>query len=414
MKPVSLIVAGAGSRGLEYSRFATTHPDRLRIAGVAEPRAERRERFAETHGLGDDAVFDDWRTMAARPRLADAVLIATQDAMHVEPVEAFAAQGYDILLEKPMAPDEAGCRRIVEAVEKAGVLFAVCHVLRYTRYTRKVKEIIDSGAIGDVVSIQRLEPVGYWHYAHSYVRGNWRREDESACMLLAKSCHDLDWMLHVMGGHCRSVSSFGALKHFRREHMPEGAAERCLDCDVESDCPYSAMRLYTQMLASGRTGWPVDVLCEPATEETLLAALRDGPYGRCVYASDNDVVDHQVVNLAFDGDRSGAFTMTAFTPMGSRRTTVFGTRGQLVGDGERITVFDFLTERETQFDTSVAAADPFGMHGGGDYALMDAFVAAVAAQDQSLVLSGARESLESHLMVFRAEQARLENRVVDL
>jgi predicted dehydrogenase len=414
MPPVTIVVAGAGNRGTEYAEFARMHPERLRIVGVAEPRAERRATFVSRHDLSDDAVFEDWRAMADRPRLADAVIVATQDADHVEPAEAFAQRGYHLLLEKPMAPDESGCRRIVEAVERAGVLFAVCHVLRYTRYTRRMKEAIDSGAIGDVVSVQRLEPVGFWHYAHSYVRGNWRRAADSSSMLLAKSCHDLDWILHVMGGHCRSVSSFGALRHFRRDNMPEGAAERCLDCDVEPDCAYSAKRIYLQRLAQHGDGWPLDVLCEPVTEENVLDALRDGPYGRCVYACDNDVVDHQVVNLLFDGARTASFTMTGFTPMGGRRTTVFGTQGQIVGDGSAFRVHDFLTGKETVVDGRVVADAPLSTHGGGDLSLMDAFVDAVARGDGSGLLSGARESLESHLMVFRAEQARLEHRVVDL
>ena len=144
----------------------------------------------DEYDITPENAFADWREAAAAEKFADAVVVATQDAMHVEPAEAFAAKGYHLLLEKPMAPDEEGCRRIHQAVKTAGVMLAVCHVVRYTIVTQKIKQLLDQGAIGDIVSVQRLEPVGYWHQAHSFVRGNWRNEEESSAMLLAKSCHE--------------------------------------------------------------------------------------------------------------------------------------------------------------------------------------------------------------------------------
>jgi len=413
MKPVRLIVAGAGSRGHIYASFALEHPDRLKIVGVAEPRREYRERMVAEHGIPAGNVFEDWRAMADAPRLADGVIVATQDAMHVEPALAFAERGYHLLLEKPMAPTAIECRRIAAGVKAAGVLFAVCHVLRYTAYTRRLMELLEGGAIGELMSAQHLEPVGYWHQAHSFVRGNWRREDEAAPMLLAKSCHDLDWIRHVVGAPCRAVSSFGSLTHFRREAMPEGATERCLDCPVEGDCPYSAKKIYLGFAERGVTGWPLDVLTPEPTRENLLTALRDGPYGRCVYDCDNDVVDHQVVNMEFEGGATAAFTMTAFTQAAQRKTRLFGTRGELEGAAARIRVHDFMSDSDTEHDIDATAGALVG-HGGGDHGLMDAFVGALETGDASRLLSGATESLESHLMVFAAERARREGRVVTM
>ena len=199
MAPVSIIVIGAGQRGSGYARWALRNPDRAAVIAVAEPNETRRVRLAAEHGIAAGDAAADWRELAERGRFADAVLICTQDRMHVEPAEAFAALGYHILLEKPMAPDEAGCRRIVAAVEDAGVMLAVGHVMRYTPYTSAVKEIVESGELGEIMSVQHLEPVGFWHQAHSYVRGNWRRADLSASMLMAKSCHDLDWLQYILG-----------------------------------------------------------------------------------------------------------------------------------------------------------------------------------------------------------------------
>jgi predicted dehydrogenase len=401
---------------MTYADFALEYPERLAIVGVAEPRAWNRDRMAQLHAIPSGAVFSDWRDLAAQPKMADAVIIATQDAMHADPAVAFAAKGYHILLEKPMAPTQAECERITRAVEKAGVMSAVCHVMRYTAYTQALKKIIDAGEIGEIVSLQHLEPVGYWHQAHSFVRGNWRNTAESSFMLLAKSCHDLDWIRYIVGNKCASISSFGNLKHFRREEKPAAAqgALRCLDCNHEPNCPYSAKKLYLGMVQREALGWPVNVLVPEPTVETVTVALRDGPYGRCVYECDNDVVDHQVVNLLFENGQTGVFTMTAFNAGAHRKTRIFGTLGEIYGDGEKIEIFNFLSDTHRIVDTNSADASILGGHGGGDYGLMDRFVTALAQNDPSLILSNVTESFETHNMVFAAEQARLEHRVVDL
>jgi len=300
----------------------------------------------------------------------------------------------------------------VAAVEKNKVLFAVCHVLRYTDYTQKVKRMVDDGLIGEIVDIQHLEPVGYWHQAHSYVRGHWCKESASSPMLLAKSCHDLDWIRYFMGCRCVEISSFGNLKHFRKVNQPAGAAARCLDCSCESQCPYSAKRFYLNQFRQGNTGWPTQVLTSDLTEAGILKALREGPYGRCVYECDNDVVDHQVVNMLFEKGQTASFTMVGCCEGGGRKTRIFGTRGEIDIDGSVIRRFDFLTEETEVLDTSAPDSSILGGHNGGDYRLMEAFVAAVAANDPDCILSGPKETLESHLMIFAAEEARKCGKVV--
>jgi predicted dehydrogenase len=415
MSPVKLLVVGAGGRGGGYATFASSFPDKARIVGVAEPRDHYRDTMAKDHAIPSSAVFKDWRDAAARERLADAVLICTQDAMHLEPSIAFARKGYHILLEKPMAPDEESCRQIVAAAKEAGVIFAVCHVMRYTNYTRALKKILDEGRIGTIVSMQHLEPVGYWHQAHSFVRGNWGNEAQSSPMLLAKSCHDLDWIRHIMNRHCVQVQSFGNLRHFRKSEQPPGAADRCLDCSIEKSCPYSAVNIYLRTRTlQGNTGWPVDVLTPTPTVASVTEALRSGPYGRCVYACDNDVVDHQVVNLLFEDGASAAFTMTAFTMHGGRMTRLFGTRGAIDGDGSVIKVGDFLSGTWETIDTNASDASLLGGHGGGDLGLMTSFVDALATNDPTMILSGPDETLESHRMVFAAERSRKSGTVVTM
>lgn len=413
-KPVTLAVVGAGSRGRAYARYAAAFPGQAQVVAVAEPRDHYRQAMAREHRVTPENVFRDWAGLAARPRLAAAALICTSDALHTAPAVALARRGYHLLLEKPMAPRAAECRRIVAAVERHRVILAVCHVLRYRAYTRRLKQMIAAGLIGQVMHIDQLEPVGYWHQAHSFIRGNWRNSRESSPMLLAKSCHDLDFIRHLVGAPCRRVASFGSLVHFRPENRPAGAADRCLDCAVEATCPYSACRIYLSRLEAGHLGWPLDVLTTDLSRAGVTAALRDGPYGRCVYACDNDVVDHQVVNMEFAGGATAAFTMTGFTKSQPRRTRVFGTRGELRGDSERIVHYDFLTGKTRTIRPRTAATAGTGGHGGGDHALMAAFVRAVGRGDPAPILSGPRETLETHLMVFAAEQARTGGRVVTL
>ena len=234
-------------------------------------------------------------------------------------------------------------------------------------------------------------------------------------MLLAKSCHDIDWIRYVMGRRCTSVSSFGNLFHFREDNKPANAGSRCTECDYEPDCPYSALKIYLGFVDKGVTGWPVHVLLDgEPTRERVMSALQSGPYGRCVYACDNDVVDHQVVNMEFEGGGTASFTMMAFTKARQRETRIFGTRGEAYGNGTRIEVHDFQTDTTSTIDTSADDPSSLSDHGGGDYALMDSFVEAVATGDRSHILSGPQETLESHLITFAAEESRQKKRVVVL
>jgi predicted dehydrogenase len=415
MKTVTIALVGAGNRGMRYAEYFLENPERGRITAVAEPRDYYREQAKTAFNLKDDQVHKSWESLANKEKTADAVIIATPDAVHTGPAIAFARAGYHILLEKPMAPNAEECIKIIDEVKKADVLFSVCHVLRYTPYTKQLKDIVDSGFLGNLISMQHLEPVGYWHYAHSFVRGNWRNEAESSFMLLAKSCHDLDWIHYFMNEKCVQVSSFGHLNHFRKANKPKDAAARCVSCPVEPDCPYSAKKIYLGHLENGNNSWPVNVITPEPTEESVNEALTTGPYGRCVYDCDNDVVDNQVVILDFENGKTADFSMVAFTPhRPSRQSQLFGSRGHLYGDSNIIKKYRFLDDTTEEIDTHAASGSISGGHGGGDTAIMEHFVEAVAAEDASRILSGPDETLESHLMVFAAETARRERRTVNM
>jgi predicted dehydrogenase len=341
--------------------------------------------------------------------------VALPERLHAEAAIALMEKGYHLLLEKPIAPTWEEVLRVAEAKARTGRIVALAHVLRYTPYARRLKALLEEGAIGEVVSAQHLEPVGHRHFAHSFVRGNWRREGESSPFLLAKSVHDLDWLLFLMPGEVARVASFGGLYHFRPERRPKGAAERCLLCpeEVERACPFSARRIYLEAYERGERGWPLDVVAFPVTRENLERALAEGPYGECVYLGKNDVADHQVVALEYRDGRTASFHAEGLSRMRFRETRLFGTGGEIWGDGRYIRIFDFVKGERTVDPEVEAEGSIRSGHGGGDMGLMAAFVLAVEREDP-LGLEPFEEALYAHRLTFLAEEARRAGRVVEV
>jgi predicted dehydrogenase len=415
-EPIKLLIIGAGNRGQSHASYAEKFPERAIVVGVAEPREFQRNLIRDKYNIPEEHVFNDWRDAAKVARFADAIILATQDQDHRDPAVAFADLGYHILLEKPMAITEKDCIDICDAIERNKVIVGVCHVVRFSPYARKMKELVASGVLGQIITMQHIEPVSVWHMAHSYVRGNWRNEKEACFMLMAKSCHDIDWIYWIMDEPCKSVFSYGSRMHFREENHPEGASDRCIDCAVEAGCPYSAKRIYMGFVESGNTGYPLDILTNDTTADGVRRALAEGPYGRCVYKCDNDVVDHQVVNMEFASGALASFIMTGFSDKrsGGRASQLHGTHGEIHGDGRFIKHYDFVSGDINEYDTKLGGNTIFSGHGGGDVGVMNSFTEAVIKNDQTLVDTSAKNALESHRIVFAAEQARLERRVVEL
>lgn len=312
---VSAIVVGCGQRGTVYSSYSLDEPDKLRIVGLCDPSAFRRRQLARRLKLDAPKEYDTWQEVCKLDRLADIAIVTTPDALHAEPVIALADRGYHILCEKPLAPTEQECIEMIAAVEKAKIMFGVGHVMRYSPYSSKIHELVRSGRLGRIMNVQHLEPVGYFHFAHSYVRGNWRNEKESSFALLAKSCHDIDWLRFIVGEKCVRTSSFGSLQLFREDQKPKEAnnATRCVSCPIKRECVYSADIIYGDLARTGQTDqWPLSVAMNEKGV-TIEDVLEKGPYGRCVYHCDNDVVDQQVVLMEFESGVTATFSMVAHT-----------------------------------------------------------------------------------------------------
>lgn len=414
-KVITIAVAGYGLRGQCYSQYTLEHPESMKVVAVADIVREKVDAAKELFHLPEEMCFDSAEEMLKQPKLADLMFVCTQDRQHVPMALEALERGYHVMTEKPISPDVSECLKLQQKSHETGKVVTVCHVLRYSPFYQKVKEIMQSGRLGEIQNISANEDVGYFHQAHSFVRGNWRSSEETSPMILAKSCHDMDLFQWLMADRCKYISSYGSLSHFRADKAPEGATEYCLGgCKCKETCPYDAEKIY---ITNKRTGvrenngaWPCDALCLNPTEENLYEALKTGPYGRCVYHCDNDVVDHEVVNMEFENGATASFTMTGFTKEIRRTIRVMGTLGELEGNAEtgKITVRIFGSEEDETIDVSAVLAGHVG-HAGGDTRLVDNIIGILQKGDLENNLTSIDASVHSHVMALAAEESRLEN-----
>jgi predicted dehydrogenase len=427
-RPLELVLIGAGQRGARaYASYALQHPDEVRFVAVAEPDPIRRQRFADDHDLDDAQCFSSWQELTSRGQMGDAAIVTTQDQMHVAPTVAALDAGYNVLLEKPMAHTLAGCIELIQAAERNGRILQICHVLRYSPFWRTLHEVLDSGRLGDIITVEHRENVAYWHMAHSFVRGNWRNEAQSSPMILAKCCHDLDILVWNLPSRVKQLSSVGSLLHYRPESVGPEIPLRCTDgCPIEPTCPFSAIGIYLEMrpfshyIAEAQAGnfdfespnvWPFTVLSPDVSRASRLDAIEHGPYGRCVYRCDNDVVDHQMVTMELESGTSVVLVMHGHSNEEHRSMRYDGTRATLrarFGEHSEITVHDHATGAIE----NIPVAHKVSGHGGGDHNLMADFLAALRGEIPPL--TNARASLESHLLAFAAEEARHQHSVINM
>ena len=410
--PVTFAIAGFGDRGSTYASMEKQFPDKMKVVAVADLDPAKVEKARNLYQIPEENCFSSAEEMLEQDRLADVMVVSTMDRQHVGHAIPALRKGYHILLEKPISPELSKCRELLEVASQCPGKIIVCHVLRYTVFYNTLKDLIQRGRIGDVVTICANENVGYWHQAHSFVRGNWRNSTQTSPMILQKSCHDMDILTWLLGKRCKAVSSFGSTQLFKPERAPEGAALRCLDgCKVKDTCPFDAEKIY---ITSPKTGlatgdsWISSVLSVEHTLESTYKALREGPYGRCVYHCDNDVVDHQQTNLLMEDGSTISFTMCAFTENCYRTFKAMGTKGELEADmkSNLIHVRVFGQEEEI-IDVGKLSSDLKG-HGGGDSGIVEDFLNMLLTDSQPNQRTTTLEhSMESHFIALAAEESRL-------
>ncbi len=414
--PKKVILIGAGSRGRAYTDIMADYPLDFELVAVAEPLKERREYIKDKHSLKDEYCFGSWESLLALPRIADVAIISTMDRDHFLPAMAAIERGYNLLLEKPVSPLPEECREIERAAHKAGVFVLVCHVLRFTKYFKALKHIIDTGMIGNITNMIHAECVGNLHQSHSFVRGNWNNSRESSFMLLQKSCHDMDILAWLIGKKCTRVQSFGSLTYFKRENAPDGSPEYCIEgCPVYESCPYNAVKLYYDDKSNDWFRRASTRLPDP-DDDDVRRAIEGTSYGKCVFKCGNDVVDRQTVNLEFEGGVLASFTMSAFNK-GGRYTRIMGTKGEMISsmDSDTVKIYDFDTREEREFNISSDFKDIsiVGGHGGGDNGIIEALRDLLSGKT-SVSLCDIKESCDNHMIAFAAESSRINGTVVSV
>lgn len=398
------IIVGAGGRGKDCYAPYIKEKGIMKIVGVAEPDEQKRSNFQKDYDIADDMCFADYRELFKKGRLADSVIICTQDKMHLEPTRMAVECGYHILLEKPIATTPEELNELEKIVSGYDKIFTTGFVLRYTPFIQKIREIIKSGEIGDIVTIQLNENEGFWHHAHSYVRGPWNNESNSSPLIVAKSCHDFDLMLYLIDAECKKVSSYGSNLFFKRENAPGDVPLRCTDgCKYGETCVYNAVKTYTE----GQGRYFVHKFECGDSDEAIIDALKTNPYGRCVYRCDNDVCDHQVASLEFEGGITAVFTVSAFSRDNTRTIKIMGSKGEIGGCMESgvlvLKRFSDMTE-ETFHITHDGTK-----HCGGDGGLMEHFAKILESNETQ-----DKWVLKAHKAVFAAETSRRLGKSIEL
>lgn len=402
-----IAVLGFGGRGTGYSYLCKKMKNDFEIVAVIDTSKDKLNLAKKILKLDDNQLFSSLDEYLKQQKNADWMFVCTQDKLHLEHSLKAIQKGFNLLLEKPVACTAEDCIEIENQAQKYNVEVAVCHVLRYSKYYSKIKSIIDSGILGQIIAIDQVENVGYWHQAHSFVRGDWGNSQKSNPMILAKCCHDLDIAVYLSDSKCVQVSSQGKLNFFNKEHAPEGATQYCLGgCKAKDKCPYDAEKLYLDTIKhlpsfAIKYMWPQSRLMKDGvvTRAKLYEAIKSTDFGKCVFLCDNDVVDYQVSTMIFENGITSTLTMTAFSDKVYRETRIRGTLGNLQCDmTKNYMILNIFGKRKKRILLGLGG-DP---HGGGDYGLIKAL-----AKDN--IKTDISKSIESHLIAFACEQSRQNN-----
>ncbi len=419
MSRVRAVLVGLGHRTACYASYALLHPEEMEVVGLADPDSDRLAIFAEKYNIPVDRCYSSSEELAAIPRFADIAINGTMDEVHVETTIPLVEAGYHVLLEKPIAPNSSELNLLDDAVSKAGVKVAICHVLRYAPFYNEIQKRIVEGEIGEIIHIHSTENVSYHHMVVAFVRGKWKNRAVNPIML-AKCCHDLDLICWFNSGIKPSkISSMGGRYFFTSNNAPEGAGENCFECDIERDCQYSAKRHYID-----NDWWPFYALAgekkyeqgEKVDDISSAEHISSTDYGRCVWRSENDVADRQSVIIEFDNGSLATHDLVSNSSRATRRIQIVGTKGEIFGDmiSGKFTIYrPAAIEGEEYTEEVVDTGVIDDMHGGGDLRLVRDFLSLVRGEKPSLATTSLSDSLNSHKIAFAADISMQESRIVE-
>lgn len=423
IKKLYAVIVGYGNRGQIYADYSLDEPAEFGVAAIVDPNDFKLQEAKKRYGLSDDCLFHNFDEFVASGLSCDFVVNATMDQYHYETAMKILNAGYDMLMEKPIVPSEEQLMDIANLAKEKGAKVFVCHVLRYTPFYRTIKELLNKGAIGEIMTMELNEHVCRPHFLSSYVRGKWNSEE--ACgsgFLLAKSCHDMDLICWLNNESTPTkVASFGNRSRFLPKNVPEGAAEICQDCKYEKECPYSAVDLYLEkndmpFLVWDRLNKPLDEI----TDEEKAEFLKNDIYGKCAYTCGGDIVDRQNLIISFENGSLASFNMVGGATLAGRFIHIVGTMGEIEGVLETNTIKvrkyerKYLMGLDETIDVHPINNVKFGGHSGGDYAIMHDLVRYLNGDESSISITSIEDSVNGHLCVYAAEKSRKTQTFVDV
>ena len=403
---MTIATVGCGNRARVYASLMAERPDQFQIVAAADRMPERIEYIRQLSRIENFKTFDSDRALLSQDKLADVVLIATQDADHLRAVIWAVARGYDIMLEKPICNHPEGILEVQRLASEANVRVVVCHVLRYTSFYRKIKEIVASGRLGQIITMNASEGIEAWHFAHSYVRGLWAVMEESTPTIVAKCSHDMDLLHWILGKRCLQIASFGSLSFFRKDNA-----------NLEMEYPMFDARRY---LISPKRFWLDQVIDDLSSDpDQRREWLSKSQWNRSVFHGQNTAVDHQVLSMLFEDEVTATFTMSAFDE--GRNYEIHGTKASLrAGDfykehvGADIVIKDHDSGDVSRLSVTDQNSHPkFGdYHMGGDVGFIKDLYHEFTTSGESL--TSLDSSVHSHMMAFAAEEARKSDKKIKI
>ncbi len=424
MKKIKIAVVGYGNRGQVYADYSLDEPQEVEVVAVVDCNAYKLETAKQRYGLSDKQVFLTYKEFVASGLEVDVVVNATMDQVHYETAMEILQSKRNMLIEKPIVAKKEELLDIQRLAKENGCAVFVCHVLRYSPFYKTIKQILQSGKLGNIVSMEMNEHVWVPHYLTSYVRGKWGKESECGSpILLAKCCHDMDLIAWLNGSKAKSVSCFGHRSHFVEANKPKDATEYCFDCPYKETCQYNALDLYYKnntmpFLVLDSFNKPYDEI----TLEEKEAFLRENDYGKCAYSCGGDVMDRQNILVDFENGSLATFTLSCGTVRPARYIHIVGTDGEIEGKLEedkfvyRVYEKGGVTYKEEIVDVSQKVVNNavYGGHSGGDYGIMYDLVRYLNGDRSSMSITLLDDSVASHLLVYAAEESRKARKVIDL
>ncbi len=427
MKQIKAVLVGAGNRGCVYCDYSLIKPEELKIVAVVDLRELARKSACDRYSIPENMAFSSLDEFLDNRVECDIVINATMDEMHYETALKIIGAGYNMLIEKPVTAKKSELLEIKALAEEKGVNVFVCHVLRYTPFYKTIKEIINAGKIGTILTMEMNEHVWIAHFMDSFVRGKWNSEAKCGSgFLLAKSCHDTDLICWLNNSTKPvRVMSIGSRSLFTEAMRPKNATDFCYNCPNNDTCLYSAQKIHLEQdLLPFQTWLDMNKPIDTITKEEKVEYLKWHDYGRCAYKSGGDICDRQTLSVEFENGSICSFTMVGGTSKAGRNMHIIGTHGEIEGSTEEgkfiLRTFDrsgdrfWYDEEVIDINSKIKNSSNYSGHAGGDYAIMNELCAYLNGDKSSISITSIDDSINGHLLVYAAEESRKTKTSVDV